>query len=46
MMVSAISAVLLLAWLALFAVFLALGGDPEVTDFELGTDGGHRAADT
>ena len=33
-MVSAISAVLLLTWLALFAVFLALGGDPEVTDFE------------
>ncbi len=45
-MVSAISAVLLLTWLALFAVFLALGGDPEVTDFELGHDGSHRAVDT
>jgi low temperature requirement protein LtrA len=45
-LVSAISAVLLLAWLALFAVFLALGGDPEVTDFELGNDGGRRVADT
>ena len=44
-MVSAISAVLLLVWLALFAVFLALGGDPDVTNFELGHDGGHRAAD-
>jgi hypothetical protein len=37
-LVSTVSAVLLLAWLALFAVFLALGGDPEVIDFELGTD--------
>ena len=45
-MVSAISAVLLLVWLALFTVFLALGGDPDVTTFELGHDGGHRAADT
>ncbi|MET0578340.1 MAG: low temperature requirement protein A [Ilumatobacteraceae bacterium] len=45
-MVSTISAVLLLVWLALFAVFLALGGDPDVTDFELGHDGGHRPADT
>lgn len=42
-MVSAISAVLLLAWLALFAVYLALGGDPEVRDFELGSDGGRRS---
>jgi low temperature requirement protein LtrA len=45
-MVGAISAVLLLVWLALFAVFLALGGDPDVADYELGHDGGHRAADT
>ncbi len=42
-MVSAISAVLLLVWLALFAVYLALGGDPDVTDFELGADRGGRA---
>ena len=39
-LVSAISAVLLLVWLALFVVFLALGGDPDVTEFELGHD--HR----
>ncbi len=45
-MVSTISAVLLLVWLALFAVFLALGGDPDVTNFELGHDGGHTATDT
>jgi low temperature requirement protein LtrA len=45
-MVSAISIVLLLVWLALFAVFLALGGDPDVTDFELGADGRHPATDT
>jgi len=45
-MVGAVSAVLLLVWVALFAVFLALGGDPDVTDFELGHDGAHRAADT
>ncbi len=37
-MVSAISAVLLLVWLELFAVYLALGGDPDVTNFELGHD--------
>ncbi len=37
-MVAAISAVLLVVWLALFAVFLGLGGDPDVTDFELGHD--------
>ena len=30
----------------LFAVFLALGGDPDVTDFELGHDGGHNVTDT
>jgi low temperature requirement protein LtrA len=45
-MVSAIAAVLLLAWLALFAVYLAFGGDPEFTDFELGSDGNRRATDT
>ena len=44
-MVSAISAVLLLVWLALFAVYLALGGDPDVTDFELGADRGGRATE-
>ena len=44
-MVSAISAVLLLVWLALFAVFIALGGDPDVTNFELGHDGGHPTTD-
>jgi len=44
--VAAISAVLLLVWLALFVVYLALGGDPDVTDYELGHDHGHRAADT
>ena len=43
-MVSTISAVLLLVWLALFGVFLALGGDPDVTDFELGHDGGHQSS--
>ena len=32
------SAVLLLVWLALFVVYLVLGGDPEVTDYELGHD--------
>ena len=32
------SALLLLVWLALFAVYLALGGDPEVTDYQLGHD--------
>jgi len=45
-MVSTVSAVLLLAWLALFTVFLAFGGDPEVTDFELGHDGRRNATDT
>jgi low temperature requirement protein LtrA len=44
-MVSAVSAVLLLVWLVLFAVYLALGGDPDVTDFQLGQDGSHRPAD-
>ena len=38
-LVSCLSAVLLLVWLVLFAVFLALGGDPEVRDFQLGHDG-------
>jgi hypothetical protein len=31
-LVSSVSAVLLLAWLGLFVVFLALGGDPEVKE--------------
>ena len=39
-LLASISAVLLLAWLALFAVYLALGGDPEVTNFQLGHDRG------
>jgi len=34
--------VLLLTWLALFAVYLALGGDPEVENFQLGDDRGTR----
>jgi low temperature requirement protein LtrA len=37
-LVSSISAVLLAAWLVLFAVYLASGGDPEVKDFQLGHD--------
>jgi low temperature requirement protein LtrA len=37
-LLSCVSAVLLVAWLALFFVFLALGGDPEVEDFQLGHD--------
>jgi low temperature requirement protein LtrA len=37
-LLSCISVVLLLAWLALFVVFLALGGDPEVKDYQLGHD--------
>jgi hypothetical protein len=45
-MVSLISAILILVWLALFAVYLAFGGDPEVTDFELGSDRSRPAADT
>jgi len=36
------SAVLLLTWLAMFAVYLALGGDPEVENFQLGDDRGTR----
>ena len=44
-MVAAISAVLLVVWLALFAVFLGLGGDPDVTDFELGHDTSHHATE-
>ena len=35
-LVSCTAAALLLAWLALFAVFLACGGDPEVIGFQLG----------
>ena len=38
-LVASTSAVLLAAWLVLFAVFLAQGGDPEVIDFQLGHDG-------
>ena len=41
-LLSCTSVVLLLAWLALFAVYLALGGDPEVVDFQLGDDHGTR----
>jgi low temperature requirement protein LtrA len=37
-LVSSISAILLAAWLVLFAVYLASGGDPEVKDFQLGHD--------
>jgi low temperature requirement protein LtrA len=37
-LVSCISAVLLVTWLVLFAVFLACGGDPEVKGFQLGHD--------
>ena len=37
-LVSCAAAVLLLAWLVLFAVFLANGGDPEVIGFQLGHD--------
>ena len=42
-LLACVSAVLLLAWLALFAVYLALGGDPEVEDFQLGHDRGARS---
>jgi len=42
-LLASISAVLLLAWLALFAVYLALGGDPDVEDFQLGHDRGARS---
>ena len=37
-LVSCTAASLLLAWLVLFAVFLASGGDPEVIGFQLGHD--------
>jgi low temperature requirement protein LtrA len=37
-LVSGTAAALLLAWLVLFAVFLACGGDPEVVGFQLGHD--------
>ena len=33
-LVTSVSAVLLLLWLGVFVVFLALGGDPEVTELE------------
>jgi low temperature requirement protein LtrA len=39
-LLSCASGALLVAWLALFAVYLALGGDPEVQDFQLGHDRG------
>jgi low temperature requirement protein LtrA len=42
-LLSCVSAVLLLAWLALFAVYLGFGGDPEVEDFQLGEDRGTRS---
>ena len=42
-LLSCVSAVLLLAWLAMFAIYLALGGDPEVEDFQLGDDRGIRS---
>lgn len=38
-LVASTSVVLLAAWLVLYAVFLARGGDPEVVDFQLGHDG-------
>jgi hypothetical protein len=31
-LVTSVSAVLLVAWLGLFVIFLALGGDPEVNE--------------
>jgi hypothetical protein len=37
-LVSTVSVALLGAWLALFVVYLSLGGDPEVRGFELGHD--------
>jgi low temperature requirement protein LtrA len=46
-LVTVTSVVLLVAWLVLFAVFLASGGDPEVRDFQLGHDdtlSTHRSA--
>lgn len=39
--VSALSLVLLIAWLVLFVVYLALGGNPDVSEFEIGHDGPH-----
>jgi low temperature requirement protein LtrA len=41
-LLSCTSGALLVAWLALFAVYLALGGDPEVQDFQLGHDRASR----
>jgi low temperature requirement protein LtrA len=46
-LVSCVSAILLLTWLVVFAVYLALGGDPDVTEFQLGHDShghGHQAS--
>jgi low temperature requirement protein LtrA len=37
-LVTCTAAILLIGWLALFAVFLARGGDPEVIGFQLGHD--------
>jgi low temperature requirement protein LtrA len=46
-LVACTSAVLLGAWLVLFAVFLDHGGDPEVTGFRLGHDAtSHRSGVT
>ena len=39
-LVASISALLLLVWLAMFAVYLALGGNPDVENFQLGDDRG------
>lgn len=38
-LVTCTSAALLVAWLVLFVVYLARGGDPEVKEFQLGHDG-------
>ena len=45
-LVVSVSIALLVAWLVLFAVFLASGGNPEVTDFQLGRDGPRQPRDT
>jgi amino acid transporter len=45
-LLACISVVLLVAWLALFAVYLALGGDPEVENFQLGDDQWSGAGNT
>ena len=44
-LVACTSAVLLGAWLVLFAVFLDRGGDPEVTGFQLGHDATSHAVE-